>query len=108
MAPKVVLTTCIATLVIAVSRASHSAHGVDKRPHIVFIVSDDLGYNDVSFHGSTQIPTPNLDALAHSGVIMSHYFVQPVCSPTREYRVSCSVSFCVIICMQDHSGTGNL
>eukprot|EP00040_Diaphanoeca_grandis_P017190 m.89338 g.89338 ORF g.89338 m.89338 type:complete len:724 (-) comp26286_c1_seq1:235-2406(-) len=55
----------------------------NSRPHIMFIVSDDLGYNDVSFHGSSQIPTPNLDALAHGGVILGQYYVQPVCSPTR-------------------------
>lgn len=54
-----------------------------SHPHIVFIVSDDLGFNDVSFHGSSQIPTPNLDTLAHGGVILGHYYVQPVCSPTR-------------------------
>eukprot|EP00038_Savillea_parva_P024452 m.44021 g.44021 ORF g.44021 m.44021 type:complete len:713 (-) comp6481_c0_seq1:101-2239(-) len=69
--------------VVSVLAAMVATSMAVKPPHIVFIVSDDLGYNDVSFHGSTQIPTPRLDALAHSGVILSHYFVQPVCSPTR-------------------------
>lgn len=52
-------------------------------PHIVFFLADDLGWNDVSFHGSTQIPTPTLDRLAEEGVALDRYYVNPVCSPTR-------------------------
>lgn len=52
-------------------------------PHIIIAVADDLGYNDVSFHGSEQVPTPHLDKLAAAGVILNQYYVQPVCSPTR-------------------------
>ena len=37
----------------------------------------------MSFHGSEQIPTPNLDGLANSGVILNNYYVQSICTPTR-------------------------
>lgn len=60
-----------------------------KPPHIVFIVADDLGFNDISLHGSPQIPTPNIDALAlDGGVDLLNYHAQPVCSPSRSEFMS--------------------
>lgn len=57
---------------------------VEKRPNIVFILADDLGYNEMGFMNSTrQLHTPHLDALAHGGVVLKNYYVQPICSPTR-------------------------
>lgn len=54
------------------------------RPNILFIVGDDMGYADVGFHGCRDIPTPNLDALAASGVRFTNGYVSgPYCSPTR-------------------------
>ena len=58
-------------------------HYVHMRPSIVMILADDLGFNDVSLHGSRQIPTPHIDALAASGLTLSGYRTMPVCSPTR-------------------------
>ena len=60
------------------------ALSVDRRhvKHVILIVADDLGWGDVGFHGS-EIPTPNLDALASSGVVLTNYYVSPICSPSR-------------------------
>ena len=58
-----------------------------KRPHILFILADDLGWSDVGFHGSA-IKTPNIDKLAKEGVILDNYYVQPLCTPTRSALMS--------------------
>jgi arylsulfatase A-like enzyme len=48
------------------------------------IVGDDMGYADVGFHGCKELPTPNLDSLAASGVrFTSGYVSGPYCSPSR-------------------------
>ncbi|TWU54691.1 Arylsulfatase precursor [Rubripirellula tenax] len=73
-----------ATVVAAVLfRTSGDSHA-DQRPNIVLIVADDLGYSDVGFNGCKEIPTPNLDALAQSGVVFEcGYASHPYCSPSR-------------------------
>jgi hypothetical protein len=56
--------------------------GNGNPPHIIFIVADDLGWNDVGYHGS-EIKTPNLDKLATGGIQLQNYYTNQVCSPTR-------------------------
>jgi arylsulfatase A-like enzyme len=60
------------------------ANAAERKPNILVIVGDDMGYADVGFHGCQDIPTPHLDALAKSGVrFTSGYVSGPYCSPTR-------------------------
>jgi len=55
-----------------------------RRPNVVFLLADDLGWGDMSCHGNSFIQTPNLDGLAQAGTDF-HQFntTSPVCSPSR-------------------------
>jgi arylsulfatase A-like enzyme len=57
------------------------------RPNIVMILADDLGYSDIGAYGS-EISTPNLDALAASGRLLTNYHTGSTCSPTRAMLMS--------------------
>lgn len=53
-----------------------------KKPNIVLIMADDMGYSDIGCYGS-EIPTPNLDALAAGGLRFTQFYNSARCSPTR-------------------------
>lgn len=58
--------------------------GMAQRPNIIYIMTDDMGYGDLSCYGQTKYQTPNLDKLASQGVkFVSAYAAAPVCTPTR-------------------------
>ena len=61
---------------------SGSSGGAQRLPNIVVLIADDLGWNDIGFHGS-EIRTPHLDGLATAGVRLERHYVYPTCSPTR-------------------------
>lgn len=52
------------------------------QPNVVVIVADDLGWNDVGYHGGT-IPTPHLDSMAGKGIQLDRFYVAAMCTPTR-------------------------
>ena len=54
----------------------------DNRPNILVIMADDFGFSDLGVFGS-EISTPNIDALAKDGKILTNYYTHPVCSPAR-------------------------
>ena len=51
--------------------------------NILFCFPSLQGWDDVSFHGSNQIPTPTLDRLAKEGVVLNNYYVSPLSTPSR-------------------------
>lgn len=56
-------------------------------PHIIFILTDDQGFNDVGYH-SAELHTPTLDKLAAEGVRLENYYVQPLCTPSRSQLIT--------------------
>jgi len=61
---------------------AQAAKPAAPKPHIVYIVADDMGWKDVGFHGS-DIKTPSIDKLAQEGARLEQFYVQPMCTPTR-------------------------
>ena len=66
----------------------HSNNNIDQtKPNIIFILADDLGFNDISLHNKNNKDapaTPNIDALAKSGVVFTNgYAASATCSPSR-------------------------
>ncbi|KAM9844969.1 arylsulfatase I-like, partial [Aulostomus maculatus] len=53
-----------------------------NQPHIIFILIDDQGFNDIGYH-NPNIKSPTLDKLAAEGVKLENYYVQPICTPSR-------------------------
>ncbi len=58
-------------------------HKQKRKPNIILIMADDLGYEGLSCYGSLSCHTPNLDKLAQTGVRFTHCFSQPLCTPSR-------------------------
>jgi arylsulfatase A-like enzyme len=73
--------TALAATVQALPVAAWAA---DKRPNIVFILADDMGYGDPGVYGQLKIKTPNIDKLAAEGMRFTQgYAGAPVCAPSR-------------------------
>jgi len=68
---------------IVAEGGAHAAPAV-RKPNIILILADDLGYGDLGSYGQRQIRTPHLDRLAASGVRFTHcYAGSTVCAPSR-------------------------
>jgi arylsulfatase A-like enzyme len=72
---------------IVIACTSVKDETTDTRPNFLLIVADDAGYSDVSCYGG-EIPTPNIDALANTGLQLTDFHVAPNCAPTRSALLS--------------------
>ena len=71
----------------AKNKSQQGESNTDKRPNILIIVADDMGWSDIGPFGS-EIRTPSLDKMADSGLKFTQFYVNPACSPTRSSLMS--------------------
>ena len=74
-----------ATLVLlALTSCTGEKQNEPEKPNIIYILADDLGYNDLSCYGQEKFETPNIDAMAENGIrFTDHYSGSTVCAPSR-------------------------
>lgn len=78
----ILLTTACLAIVAACTTAKQEPTA--KKPNIVIIYADDLGYGDVGAYGATRLKTPNIDKLANGGVRFTNgYATSATCTPSR-------------------------
>ena len=79
--PGIMIPICILTALCLAGRASCAA---DRPPNIVYIMSDELAYFELSHMGNTRIHTPNIDQMAQQGIRFTQALAgSPVCAPLR-------------------------
>lgn len=78
---------CLVSCVNKHEKAGEKSALVDvneKKPNIIYILADDLGYGDLSSYGQEKFSTPNIDKLASQGLVFTqHYAGSTVCAPSR-------------------------
>jgi arylsulfatase len=71
---------------VAATFVSMDATAADKKPNVVFILADNVGYGDLGPYGGGELrgaPTPRIDQLAREGLRLTQYLVEPACTPSR-------------------------
>jgi arylsulfatase A len=68
------------TLILLIPAMQASAQ---KKPNVIFILADDLGYASIGAFGQQKIKTPNLDRMAKEGMILTNFYANSICAPSR-------------------------
>lgn len=76
---------CLVSLAIigCQSNTSSNSNNVAEQPNIIFMLADDLGYNEVGFNRGNNELTPHIDQLRAEGLSLTKFYVHAVCTPTR-------------------------
>jgi len=70
-------------MILLLGQCGGKKTGIQTRPNVILILTDDQGYGDLSLHGNDSLITPHLDYLGTHGVQFDRFYVSPVCAPTR-------------------------
>src|SRR6476619_3575782 len=71
-------------LAVALISAAVSIAQEPRRPNLVLILADNLGYGELACYGGVRmVPTPRIDALASQGLRLTNFNVEPECVPSR-------------------------
>ena len=74
----------LALLILSCSSKKSDDSAPARKPNIIYILADDLGYGDLSVYGQQRFATPNIDRLATEGIrFTQHYSGSTVCAPSR-------------------------
>ncbi|MDQ2641906.1 MAG: arylsulfatase [Pseudomonadota bacterium] len=84
---KLALAVTACALVACTGQKDADKAATAKRPNVVYILADDMGYSDIGAFGG-EIPTPNLDALAKNGMLLTNFYAAMSCAPTRAMVMS--------------------
>lgn len=90
-------------LLLLILVSLHSAVAA-TRPNIVFILADDLGFAEIGANGSDRYQTPNIDALAKTGIRFNHFYTAPLCGPSRSLILTGRYAFRTGAATQDACG----
>ena len=71
------------SLSVFISFCAYAQGGIDPKPNVIVIMTDDQGYPELSLHGNPILKTPNLDKFAESSVRFGDFHAAPMCAPTR-------------------------
>src|SRR5918998_3223976 len=79
----------VCAYVAAFSAPASAQKGDSRRPNVVLIITDDVGYGDLGSYGAPDVKTPNLDRLARGGVRLTDFYANgATCTPTRAGLIS--------------------
>lgn len=74
----------LATILAALALYTPTYGQGNTRPNVIFILTDDMGFSDISCFGGQFVPTPNVDRIAKEGrQFFQYYSAAPICSPSR-------------------------